>query len=203
MQLGQVVRATDGDLAVEQQLVALAAVDPDAFGRLYDRYVERVYRFAFGRLGTHIDAEDVTSQTFRRALEGLAGYTWQGAPFGAWLFRIAHNQIVDRRRQVASPLSLSLERLGEAGFEPRDDDSAPPDQQLLDREEIDAAWAAVDTLPALQRRAVALRFGRDLSHAEVGSLIGRSEAATKQLIYRAMKTLRVQLNQFKQLEATQ
>lgn len=58
------------------------------------------------------------------------------------------------------------------------------------QEDLDAAWAAVARLPALQRRAVTLRFGRDLSHAEVGVIIGRSEAATKQLVYRAMKTLR-------------
>ncbi len=191
MQLEQTTAATDRDLAVEADLVALATVEPEAFGRLYDRYVGRVYRYAFRRLSSHPDAEDVTSQTFRRALEGLAGYTWQGAPFGAWLFRIAHNQIVDRRRQVAAP--LSLQQLTEAGWEPGDADAVLPDQQVLDMEEIDTAWSAVRTLPELQRRAVSLRFGRDLSHAEVGSMIGRSEAATKQLIYRAMKTLRVQL----------
>ena len=179
------------DLALEADLVARASSDPLAFGYLYDRYVERVYRYAYRRLGMHADAEDVTAQTFRRALECMAGYEWRGVPFGAWLFRIAGNQVTDRWRAGAVP--LSLDRLGEAGVDPNDPDAETPDERLLLQEAGSAAWAAVAKLPALQRRAVTLRFGRDLSHAEVGTIIGRSEAATKQLVYRAIKSLRTAL----------
>jgi RNA polymerase sigma-70 factor (ECF subfamily) len=189
--------ATDEEIAREAALVARARSDPDAFAGLYDLYVERIYRYAFRRLGTHEDAEDVTAHTFYRALERLDRYEWRGLPFGAWLFRIAHNLIVDRRRAGTGPISLDGMRRGDRslgdGIGPPDPDGGIPDARLLEQEDRDAAWAAVATLPPLQRRAVTLRFGRDLSHAEVGVIIGRSEAATKQLIYRAMKTLRERL----------
>ncbi len=172
----------------EAALVARAHSDAEAFGALYDRYVLRVYRFALRRLGNHAEAEDVTAQTFHRAFEALGRFEWRGAPFGALLFRIAHNAVVDRRRAGAPP--VSLDGASEAGFEPADAGAVAPDEALLLQEDLDAAWAAVARLPALQRRAVTLRFGRDLSHAEVGVIIGRSDAATKQLVYRAMKTLR-------------
>lgn len=184
-------RVAERELDGEQALVGRARGDPDAFAALYDFYVERIYRYAFRRLGSHADAEDLAAQTFRRALEHLQHYEWRGAPFGAWLFRIAHNLIVDRRRAAAPP--LSLDGLGEAGLEAAALDGLDADERLELEEAADSAWAAVRTLPPLQQRAVVLRFGRDRSHAEIGAIIGRSEAATKQLIYRAMKTLRSKL----------
>lgn len=188
MQVDSPLRPGANEQADEAALVARALSDPEAFGALYDRYMLRIYRFALRRLGNHAEAEDVTAQTFHRAFEALGRFEWRGAPFGAWLFRIAHNAVVDRRRGGAPP--VSLDGAGDAGFEPSDAGAIPPDEALLAQEDLDAAWAAVARLPSLQRRAVTLRFGRDLSHAEVGVIIGRSEAATKQLVYRAMKTLR-------------
>ncbi|HLZ73225.1 MAG TPA: sigma-70 family RNA polymerase sigma factor [Dehalococcoidia bacterium] len=188
MQVDTPLRPDAGELAHEAALVARAVSDPEAFGELYDRYVLRVYRFAFRRLGDHAEAEDVTAQTFHRAFEALGRFEWRGAPFGAWLFRIARNAVIDRRRAGAAP--VSLDGIGEGGYEPTDAAATAPEDAVLLDEELGAAWAAVARLPALQRRAVTLRFGRDLSHAEVGAIIGRSEAATKQLVYRAMKTLR-------------
>lgn len=189
----QRTRARQGDAQPEDEaaLVARARTDPDAFALLYDRYVERVYQFTYRRLASHADAEDVTAQTFHRALEHLDRYEWRGLPFGAWLFRIARNLIVDHLRAAGSP--LSLDEVSANGAEPADADTQLPEQALIAWDEARAAWAAVAALPPLQRRAVVLRFGRDLSHAEVGRLIGRSEAATKQLIYRAMLTLRARL----------
>jgi RNA polymerase sigma-70 factor (ECF subfamily) len=178
--------ASSDDLEQERRLVERARTDAQAFAALYDRYVRRVYRYAYHRLGTHHEAEDLTAQTFERVLEALPQYEPRGLPFAAWLFRIAHNLVVDRYRVRGAP--LSLEELGRSVELDADEHSV--EESLAARETIDAAWRAVDRLPPLQRRAVVLRFGRDLSHAEIGPIIGRSEAATKQLIYRAMKTLR-------------
>jgi RNA polymerase sigma-70 factor, ECF subfamily len=173
----------------EQGLVQRAVGDGDAFAALYDLYVTRVYRYAYRRLGNHADAEDLTAQTFHRALEALPRYEARGLPFGAWLFRIAHNLLIDRRRAGPSPLSLDvlLQDSDLNGHEPA------PELAAELRDQTDTAWAAVAGLPALQQRAVALRFGQGLSHAEVGVRIGRSETATKQIIYRAIKTLRQRL----------
>jgi RNA polymerase sigma-70 factor (ECF subfamily) len=183
-------RDTAADLAHEAALVERARSDPDAVAELYDLHIERVYRYILRRVGSHANAEELTAQAFRRVLEGLPRYEWRGLPFGAWLFRIAHNLVVDHHRR-GDP-SLSLDRLLADGFEPADAYESGPEEALLGQEEADLVWKAVATLPPLQRRALTLRFGRDLSHAEVGVLIGRSEAATKQLIYRAVRTLRAQ-----------
>jgi RNA polymerase sigma-70 factor (ECF subfamily) len=181
--------AAEPDLAREQTLVQRAQDHPEAFAALYDAYVDRVYRYAFRRLGAHADAEDLTAQTFQRAIEALPRYQPRGLPFGAWLFRIAHNLIVDRRRSKNGAVSLD----GSDQDEPAGKEIATPEEAFELREELDGVWAAVAGLPALQRRAVVLRFGRDLSYTEIGPIIGRSEAATKQLIYRAMQTLRRRL----------
>ena len=180
----------DPDLAAEAALVERARTDGEAFGRLYDRYLDQVYRYVYRRTGTHADAEDLTAQTFHRALERLETYESRDRPFGAWLVRIAQNLIVDRARRGRPP--LSLDGLGEQRF------AAPAetynvDAALIEREEVDAAWRAVGDLPMMQRRAVTLYFARGMSHAEVGRAIGRSEPAAKQLVYRAVKTLRARL----------
>lgn len=184
------MRADDRELQDEQALVERARNDAGAFAALYDRYIQSVYRYAYRRLGSHTDAEDLSAQTFQRVLEALPHYESRGLPFGAWLFRIEHNLVVDRHR--ARGPSVSLERIQESS-DSSEDGGSDLDSSLSAREDIDMAWAAVARLPALQRRALVLRFGRDLSHAEIGPIIGRSEAATKQLIYRAIKTLRQRL----------
>jgi RNA polymerase sigma-70 factor (ECF subfamily) len=183
---------TAGDAAaIDARLVEQARREPAAFTALYDRYVEPLYRYAYRRAGSHAEAEDVTAQTFRRALEALPAYESRGLPFSAWLFRIAHNALVDGYR--AAGRTVSLDGLGEGGWEAADASRRSPLELAVLDDEAGAVWRAVAALPPLQRRAVTLRFGRDLSHAEVGGIIGRSEAATKQLIYRAMLTLRRRL----------
>lgn len=176
------------DIDGEADLVERAQRHAGAFAQLYDRYVVAVYRFAYRRTGSHQDAEDITGQTFFRALDKLPSYEWRGVPFGAWLFRIAANLVADHHR--ARTTHLSLDGMLDAGAHPPEGHGSSLDDSLADRDDLHAAWQAVALLPPLQRRAVTLRFGHELSHAEVGVRIGRSEAATKQLIYRAMLTLR-------------
>src|SRR5687767_7053027 len=103
----------------DAQLVRLAqSGDAASFGRLYERYFEKVYSYLSFKLGSTTDAEDVAEQVFLKALESLGGYKWTGVPFQAWLFRIAHNMMVDtlrrRTRRPSEPideaLSLSDER---------------------------------------------------------------------------------------------
>jgi RNA polymerase sigma-70 factor (ECF subfamily) len=179
------------DLTEEAAIVEQARTDPDAFGRLYDEHLPGVYAFLYRRCHSHQDAEDLTAQTFHRALERLDTFEWRGVPFRAWLFRIAHNALIDYYRRHRG--ALSLDGLGDAGFEPPGEDGRVIDGELERDEQVDAAWVAVAELPPMQRRAVTLYFAHGLSHAEVGRTIGRSEAATKQLVYRAIKTLRSRL----------
>jgi RNA polymerase sigma-70 factor (ECF subfamily) len=180
----------DDERAAEARLVARARSDPEAFACLYDRHVTGVYRYVYRRTGSHEDAEDITARTFHRALERLDGYEDRGLPFGAWLYRIAHNAVVDHYR--GRDPATTLDGLSADGWQPPSDEPLPEDA-LVHSESVDEAWAAVARLPLMQRRAVTLYVARELSHAEVGRIIGRSETATKQLVYRAVKTLRLRL----------
>lgn len=173
----------------EPRLIDRAKRDPRAFGALYDRYVDRVYRYCHRRTGSHYDAEELTAQTFRRALEALPRYEWRGAPFGAWLFRIAANLIVDR---ATGRKSLSLETLTETGREPEDGCPQPLDG-LLAEEEIDALWQAVYQLVPQQQQVLVLRYAQGLTTRETARIVNRSETATKQLVYRSLKALRERL----------
>lgn len=178
-------------------LVERARTDAEAFGRLYDRYLARIYAFAYRRTGAHAAAEELTASTFHRALAALPGYEARGLPFGAWLYRIAANLAADHHR--AGPPTVPLDGPGaeSAPYQLRACFDDEPEVVAVAREErheaqarLESAMRAVATLPLLQRRAVTLYFGHGLSHAETGRAIGRSEAATKQLVYRAVKTLR-------------
>ena len=176
----------------EAALVERARTDAGAFGQLYESYLPRIYRYVYRRCGAHADTEDITARIFHRVLEHLPAYEARGLPFAAWLFRIAHNEVVTHYRRNGTRASLSLDGLGERAVSLADP-AMHVDEALVRDEEADAAWTAVAALPPMQRRAVTLYFGHDMSHAEVGRAIGRSEAATKQLVYRAVKALRTTL----------
>jgi RNA polymerase sigma-70 factor (ECF subfamily) len=176
----------------EATLVGRTRTNPDAFAALYDLHVGDVYTFLYRRCGSHQDAEDLTARTFHKALEALDGYEWRGVPFRAWLFRIARNALVDHYRRGRPP--VSLDGLGDAGFEPlAPEDGRDFDEALARREQAAGVWEAVGALPPMQQRAITLYFAHGLSHAETGRAIGRSEPATKQLVYRAVKALRARL----------
>jgi len=171
-------------LAEEKATVAAAKRERAAFAPLYDRYVDPVYHYATRRTGSHVVAQDVTSETFRRALDALERYEWQGKPFGAWLFQIAANVLREQRRAENAPQSLEAVQA-----DPPDDDT-PAEVLLTQQEETGVLWRLVGEMPLEARRVLLFRFAWELSYAEISTRMGRSEAACKQLSYRALKDLR-------------
>lgn len=169
-------RSLDESLECERALIEAAKTSRPDFARLYDRYVTQIYRYAYGKTGSHQDAEDLTAETFRRAWEHIESYTWQGSPFGAWLYRIAANLIISRHRRARpwEPLDDSLELA---------DGNPPPEQVVVTRDEAGSLWALVAELPPDQRRAVVLRFSHDLKIKDIARTMDRSEAAVKQLLH--------------------
>ena len=166
----------DGDAA----LAARARLDPAAFGPLYDRYADRVFRFCYRRLASREAAEDATALVFTRALAGLAGY--RGGSFAAWLFAIAHHVVVNTYRD-ARP-ALPLVAAGEVI------DAAPsPEDLALGAETRRDLLAALADLPPDQRRVVELRLA-GLTGVEIAAALGRSHAAVKMLQARAFARLR-------------
>lgn len=175
----------------EGELVKAAQADPAQFGPLYELYVDRIYRYAYRRVGTHHDAEDVTAQTFQQALGALPKYEWRGLPFGAWLFRIAGN-IINRRGRTGSR-EFAVEDVTVFSFQ--EDVADDPVDQVTRDELADELNELVETLPADQQRALVLKFSHGLKNREIGELMGRSEGAVKQLVHRALVNLRSRLKE--------
>ena len=166
--------------------VERAKTDPAAFAELYDRYSARIFRFVRSRIDDDGLAEDVTADVFMSALRGIKGYRDQGRPFSCWLYRIAANAVASHYRNRRSTLSLD-DAVDLAAVE-RD-----PADEVIDRERVRAVWQAVDRLPPQQRAAMILKFSDDLTMEDVGAVLGKSSAAAKLLIYRAVQRLRLEL----------
>jgi RNA polymerase sigma-70 factor (ECF subfamily) len=172
------VRSSERD----EELALAARTDPAAFGVLYERHRLAVYRYLRTRTRTEDDAAELTAVTFERAMQAIHRYRPTGGGVVAWLLRIARNAAVDAgRRRSAVPLDPELTVL---------DPRADPEADAIERERLATLAVALDRLPPVQRDALALRYGADLSAREIGEVIGRSEPATQKLISRALATLR-------------
>lgn len=162
----------------EHLLVAAAQRDPARFGELYERNFERVYAFVARRVRNRAEAEDVTSEVFRSALQNIGRYESRGVPFAAWLYRIAANEMADRARRARR----------EAPLENVDEPSVHEDV-----EQRALLYRLVDALPPAQRQVIVQRFAEQRSISEIARQMGRSEGAIKQLQFRAMEALRAQV----------
>jgi RNA polymerase sigma-70 factor, ECF subfamily len=174
----------------DEALVARAKRDRDAFGCLYDRYVEQVYQFIYRRVKDHTIAEDITARVFFRALEQLPRFEWRGIPFGGWLMRIAANLIHDHTGDAQRHVSLrewTEDGTDMAAFDPS------MEEQYAVRQAASVLWQAVSTLPMAEHQVVVYRFARDMSVREIATAMGRTEGAVKQLLFRAVKRLRQRL----------
>ena len=154
----------------------------DAFARLYEVHVERVYRYLLGRLGESADAEDVTAEVFVRAMRALPSYRGKGRPFIARLFRIAHNQAVNYLKRRARRREVPL--LETAAV------SDDPEEAALRQVMLSEVSQAMQGLTDLQREVLTLRFGADLSITETAEAMKRSVEAAKFLQHSALRALR-------------
>jgi RNA polymerase sigma-70 factor, ECF subfamily len=168
----------------ETEMVAAARRDLTAFSSLYDRYVQPIYRYLLSRLGSIPEAEDITAQTFLAAMEAFPRYHHQGH-FAAWLFSIARNKTIDYfRSRRAETLLEEAEHLP---------DATDLLQQAVSSERSAAVTRLLKTLPEDERELLRLRYLAELSFAEMGILLGRSEEATKKSLYRLLARLQALL----------
>lgn len=160
--------------------------DPEAFGELYDRYVDLVYRYIYYRVASTTLAEDLASETFLRALRRITSYTWQGRDFGAWLVTIARNLIADHFKSGRYRLEVTTDdMLGAAG----DRAEAGPEGAVLEAITNAQLLTAVKQLNSEQQECIVLRFLQGLSVAETALAMGKNEGAIKALQYRAVRAL--------------
>jgi len=176
--------------ANEAALIERAKTDPEAFGLLYERYVDKIYNYVYYRIGNHHDAEDLTARVFYQALHHLPRYTQRGAPFSSWLYRIAHNVVANwhrdrnRRKVISLDLMPVIRRPDESPF-----------QQVAMGERREALLAAIRRLAADRQELLILKFVERLPNAQIGQIMGRSEGAIKSLYHRTLAALRQELGE--------
>ena len=187
---------SDADLAVSSEedeaegsrLIALVELarggDCDAFGMLYDHYHVAVYRFVYYRVGSVALAEDLTSETFFRALRGMPSFRWQGKDFGAWLMTIARNLTMDHFKAGRTRLEFATEDMS-----PHDAATEGPETSVLASLTNTALLEALKELPHEQQECLIMRFLQGLSIAETAQVLGRSDGAVKQLQLRGVRNL--------------
>ena len=173
------------DLAEQEMLLERASqADPAALGALYDLYVGRIYSYIYHRVGQAELAEDLTGQVFMRLLEAVRkGRPWRSS-FSGWLYRIAHNLVIDHYRRKGRASFVELDDVTPAGnaFDPLHSIEARLDHERLQ--------SALSRLTDEQAEVITLRFLEGLSISEVATIMDRSEGSVKALQYRAVLALR-------------
>ncbi len=157
--------------------------EPEAFAQLYEAYFDKIYRYVVIRIGNKTEAEDMTQQVFLKALQSISSFRWRGIPFSAWLFRIAHNQVVDYLRKKAKRVIVSIDELPVIA----NDNPQLVAEQKLDIEQLNLA---IKRLTEAQQEVISLRFAGGLAIAQVAKVMGRSQGAVKALQHSAIVTLR-------------
>jgi RNA polymerase sigma-70 factor (ECF subfamily) len=173
------------DHALVVDLVARAQRgDAEAFGLLYDRYLDLVYRYVYYRVGAKALTEDLVSETFLRALRRIGSFEWQGRDFAAWLITIARNIVADHYKSGRFRLEVSTADMLDA-----DRATDGPENEVLEGITNITLLDAVKKLNGEQQECVVLRFLQGMSVLETAQAMGKSEGAIKALQYRAVRTL--------------
>lgn len=172
--------------APERSLIEAAQRDPACFAELYENNFERVYAFIARRIHDRDQAQDLTADVFHSALKNLSRFEWRGAPFAAWLFRIAANAIASRGKRAAQLEAIKLREIHEID---------PSSADLAEVEHRARLFKLVEKLPDDQRRVITMRFAHQKSIGEIARDIGRSEGAIKQLQFRGLQSLRTMVGE--------
>lgn len=173
----------------ERALAARASGgDRAAYGELYQRYVDKIYRYIYFKVGGRDETEDLTSQTFLKAWDAIGDYEWRNHPFGAWLFRIAHNLVVDHHRAKREHVALDDATPHLEGLTSKD--SLRPEQVLGEMITMDRVRRAIGRLTEEQQQVLILRFFDELSTGEVADIMGKNSGAIRGLQFRALSALR-------------
>jgi RNA polymerase sigma-70 factor, ECF subfamily len=177
---------SDHELKTESELISLACEgDSDAFGALYEKYIDQIYNYIYFRTSNVKDAEDICSRVFMRALHHIERYEDRGYPFSAWLYRIAHNLVVNwyRDRERSDEISLA-------------DQYPPPtmngrvEDRIEKEDETGMLLAIIQGLPEDRKELLILKHVEGLTNTEIGQIMDRTEGAIKALYHRTLESLR-------------
>ena len=182
-----VKRTSYGELD-DKELVKLAKEDKGAFGELYERYMPKMYNYIYYRTSNQHDAEDLTARVFFRAMSHIGGYVDKGLPFQAWLYRIAHNLVANWHRDQGRRKIIALDDYVTHALK-----SEAPDRMAEELDEQEQLMEAVHRLSEDRQQLLLLKFIDQLSNAEIGEIMSRTEGAVKSLYHRTLLALRDEL----------
>jgi RNA polymerase sigma-70 factor (ECF subfamily) len=183
------------DLSEEKELVKQAQGSPDAFAKLYDQYYPKIFGYVLRRSANREAAQDITSETFLKALGKLWQFRWRNVSFSSWLYKIASNEINQYFRKAEYKKSISLEELHEQGFEllsPHDPESEliEAQEKLKQHQDFLEIQKKITKLPAKYQEVIALRFFEKKQINEIAEILGKREGTIKSLLHRAVEKLR-------------
>jgi RNA polymerase sigma-70 factor (ECF subfamily) len=183
------------DLSEEKELVRQAQKDPDAFAELYDQYYPKIFGYVLRRTANLEAAQDITSETFFKALRKLWQFHWRNISFSSWLYKIATNEVNQYLRKAEYKKSVSLEELQEQGFEPISPHD--PESELIEAQEklkqyqdFQEIQEKIVRLPAKYQEVITLRFFEQKQIKEIGETLGKKEGTVKSLLHRAVEKLK-------------
>jgi RNA polymerase sigma-70 factor, ECF subfamily len=177
-------QTSQAPIAGEFELVRRAqAGDQECFARLYDAYMERIYRYVFFRVNDDLTAEDITAQVFLKAWEKLDSYRDDRSPFLAWLYQVARNAVIDHHRTRKAAVALEDVNPAQISF---DDDL---DEKIDRQTSLQEIRAALQSLTEEQQQVLALKFANGLSTPEIARQLGKEQGAVRALQMRALQGL--------------
>ena len=187
------VKRTNYKELEDGELVKLSKEDKGAFGELYERYMPKMYSYIFYRTSNQHDAEDLTARVFFRAMSHIGNYVDKGLPFQAWLYRIAHNLVANWHRDQGRRKIIALDDYVSHSLK-----SESPDRLAEELEEREQLMEAIQRLPEDRQQLLLLKFIDQLSNAEIGQIMSRTEGAIKSLYHRTLLSLRDELQRQEQ-----
>lgn len=171
------------------------ALEAGALAEIYDRYFDAIYRYVYIRVGRRADAEDLTEQVFLKMLDAIATYRARGVPFSTWLYRIAHNLVVDRYRRSGREMVALHDHVPDNG---RHADPEAAFQAAEDREQL---YGAIRRLTDEQQQVIILRFLDNLEVGQIAQIMKRRPGAIHSMQHRALASLHRMLRQTPLVEA--
>lgn len=158
--------------------------DPEAFGKIYDLYFDKIFSYIYWRVGGSPETEDLAEQVFLKALEAIDKYKWRGAPISAWLFQIARNLVADHYRTKArEPVRLERETIAV------EETTSSTEEITLEEIDRQSLREAIAKLTEEQQQVIILKFFASLSNLEVSKILGKTVGSVKSLQHRALTSL--------------
>ncbi len=182
------------DLKEEKELIKKAQKDPEIFAKLYDEHYPKIFGYILKRVANFEIAQDITSETFFKALKKLCQFRWWNISFSAWLYRIANNEIANYYRKNRYLVSLEILQ-DEKGFEPialhnPETEFLEAQEKLKKEQDFLKVQEKIAQLPIRYQEVITLRFFEKKKIKEISEILGKKEGTIKSLLHRGLEKLK-------------